>query len=212
MPPAKPTHATTVATVPRRRLGAAARRAQILQAAISCFSAKGFDGTVMDDIAAAASISKPVLYDHFASKDLLYLAMLESLRDRLLAAGSAGFVAAESVEAGFARAIGVFVAFTEASPNAARLLFQAPAGEGARIDAVRRIQAEASASLAGILAVRSPPATSSQHAIAAEFIKAGLHAVALWRVDHPEIAAKELAAILTILGWSGLSELLLKSN
>jgi AcrR family transcriptional regulator len=193
---------------PRRRLSASARRATILRVAIACFGARGFDATAMDDIAAAAGISKPVLYDHFASKDVLYLALLESLRDRLLAAGAASFATATSIEAGVARAIGDFVAFVAAEPDAARLLFQSPAGEGPRVDAARRIQAEASAALAATLDTRTSAVQSTEHAIAIEFIKAGLHAVALWWADHPQITPEQLTAMLATLSWSGLSGLL----
>jgi len=139
---------------------------------------------------------------------LLYLALLESLRDELLAAGAARFAAAKSVEVGLAEAIATFVAFVDARPEAARLLFQSPVGEGPRVDAARRIQAEASAALAATLATRLSAAAPLQHLIAVEFIKAGLHAVALWWTDHPEVAASDLSATLATLGWSGVSGLL----
>jgi AcrR family transcriptional regulator len=54
------------------------RRRQLLNAAHEVFVAHGYHGAAMDDIAEAAKVSKPVLYQHFPGKRELYLALLES--------------------------------------------------------------------------------------------------------------------------------------
>jgi AcrR family transcriptional regulator len=54
------------------------RRAQLLAAAHEVFVANGYHGAAMDEIADAAHVSKPVLYQHFPSKRELYLALLDS--------------------------------------------------------------------------------------------------------------------------------------
>jgi AcrR family transcriptional regulator len=54
------------------------RRRQLLNAAHEVFVAHGFHGAAMDDIAEAAKVSKPVLYQHFPGKRELYLALLEN--------------------------------------------------------------------------------------------------------------------------------------
>ncbi len=64
----------------RRRLPAAQRRMLILDAALRAFADKGYDGASMDEIAAAAGISKAVVYDHVASKRDLYLQLLDAIR------------------------------------------------------------------------------------------------------------------------------------
>ena len=60
------------------------RRAQLLDAANEVFTTKGYHAAAMDDIADAAGISKPVLYQHFGSKLDLYLALLDISCDRLV--------------------------------------------------------------------------------------------------------------------------------
>ena len=60
------------------RLPREERRRQLLSAAQEVFVSKGFHGAVMDDIADAAHVSKPVLYQHFPGKRELYLALLEN--------------------------------------------------------------------------------------------------------------------------------------
>ncbi|WP_051389099.1 TetR/AcrR family transcriptional regulator [Arthrobacter sp. 35W] len=54
------------------------RRSQLLAAALEVFAANGYHGAAMDEIAEAAKVSKPVLYQHFPSKRELYLALLDS--------------------------------------------------------------------------------------------------------------------------------------
>jgi AcrR family transcriptional regulator len=53
------------------------RRLQLLQAAQSAFVGNGYHGASMEDIARAAHVSKPVLYQHFASKRELYIELLD---------------------------------------------------------------------------------------------------------------------------------------
>lgn len=53
------------------------RRLQFLQAAQAVFVANGYQGANMEDIAQAAGVSKPVLYQHFPSKRELYLELLD---------------------------------------------------------------------------------------------------------------------------------------
>ena len=64
------------------RLTAAARREQILDVAVQAFAHQGFHTTSMNDVAVAAGVTKPVLYQHFASKRDLYMALLDEAGTR----------------------------------------------------------------------------------------------------------------------------------
>lgn len=59
------------------RLPRGERREQLLEAASELFVDRGYHATGMDEIADRAGVSKPVLYQHFASKLDLYLAVLQ---------------------------------------------------------------------------------------------------------------------------------------
>jgi len=63
---------------------AAERREQLLSVALDVFAGEGYHQTSMNQIAEAAGITKPVLYQHFASKRELYLALIEEAGGRLL--------------------------------------------------------------------------------------------------------------------------------
>lgn len=60
-----------------QRLPRVERRAQLLEAALSVFTENGYHQAAMDDIAARAGVSKPVLYQHFPGKLELYLALID---------------------------------------------------------------------------------------------------------------------------------------
>jgi len=55
------------------------KTAQILDAALSVFSAQGFRGTTLDQIALQAGMSKPNLLYYFNSKEAIHTALLENL-------------------------------------------------------------------------------------------------------------------------------------
>lgn len=58
------------------RLPAAVRRRQLLEVSLDVFSEHGFHSASMNDLAEAAGVTKPVLYQHFRSKRALFLELL----------------------------------------------------------------------------------------------------------------------------------------
>src|ERR1700716_3978731 len=112
------------------RLPAPRRRRQLLDVALRVFAERGYHPTSMNDLAEAAGVTKPVLYQHFRSKRALYLELLEDVGEQLRAAIDKATTEAstprEQVHAGF-RAYFQFVAEQQ-------LAFQLLFGGGARRD------------------------------------------------------------------------------
>ena len=54
------------------------KRREILRAAVELFTLKGYDGTSVDDIAEAASVSKQTVYSHFGNKETLFALAVET--------------------------------------------------------------------------------------------------------------------------------------
>ncbi len=50
---------------------------EILNAALTVFSQKGYEGALLRDISASLGITKPALYKHFESKEALWNAMID---------------------------------------------------------------------------------------------------------------------------------------
>jgi AcrR family transcriptional regulator len=65
------------------------RRDELLQIAARLFAARGFANVTVDDIGAAAGVSGPALYHHFAGKEALLGEMLVGVSRRLLDGGRA---------------------------------------------------------------------------------------------------------------------------
>ena len=81
-------HSAAMAGKTRVLLDRPTRRAAILRAAAAAFAERGFADTSMDDVAAAAGITRLIVYRHFDSKEALYAAVLQHVRDRLAEEGA----------------------------------------------------------------------------------------------------------------------------
>src|SRR3954471_19547312 len=123
------------------RLPAVQRRRQLFDVSLEVFAERGFHGASMAEIAEAAGVTKPVLYQHFRSKRELYLELLDDVGGQLLDAITKATAAAtgprQQVEAGFT----AYFRFVQDERSAFRLLF----GSGSRRDsqfsgAVRRVE------------------------------------------------------------------------
>jgi AcrR family transcriptional regulator len=97
-----------------RRLTGNERRRQLFAVALRLFAERGYESTTMDEIAEAAGVTKPLLYQHFSSKRALYLELVDSVAEELLAEIGGATAAApgprEQVEDGFAAYFRMLVA------------------------------------------------------------------------------------------------------
>jgi AcrR family transcriptional regulator len=66
------------------RMTAAERREQLVEISRALFAERGLDGTSIEEIAARAGVSKPVVYEHFGGKEGLYAVVVDREVRRLL--------------------------------------------------------------------------------------------------------------------------------
>jgi AcrR family transcriptional regulator len=78
----------------RIRMSSAQRREQLIATGRSLFAERGFDATSIEEIAARAKVSKPVVYEHFGGKEGLYAVVVDrevrALLERVTTALTAG--------------------------------------------------------------------------------------------------------------------------
>ncbi|MEU7138488.1 helix-turn-helix domain-containing protein [Nocardia sp. NPDC046473] len=70
----------------RRRLSTDERRQVLLEAGARLFAERAYDAVLMEDVAAAAGVSRALLYRHFPSKRDLFAGVYEQAADQLLIA------------------------------------------------------------------------------------------------------------------------------
>ncbi|GAB3842447.1 TetR/AcrR family transcriptional regulator [Nesterenkonia populi] len=110
---------------PKRRLPRAQRRLQLLDRAQQVFVAKGFHAASMDDIAEAAAVSKPVLYQHFPGKHELFLDVLETHLAQLTEELTAALAGEKDNRERVQDTVTAFFAFIAREDEAYRLVFTA---------------------------------------------------------------------------------------
>lgn len=59
------------------RLTAPARRTQLIEIARTVFAKRGYEATSVEEIAARAKVSKPIIYEHFGGKEGLYAVLVD---------------------------------------------------------------------------------------------------------------------------------------
>jgi AcrR family transcriptional regulator len=178
-----------------RRLPSDQRRAVIVEAAGRLFGERGYDGTRLDDVAAAAGVTKPILYRHFADKERLYLALLERHRDDL----SRFVVPAEgTLEERLRAVLDVWLGYVESHAYAWRMLFR-DTGGGATIQAFRvEVHARARAVLAGMIgALSERPIPARELGPLGEMLSMGMASLVLWWMEEPGVQRADVLAALT---------------
>jgi AcrR family transcriptional regulator len=181
----------------RQRLPVAERRALIIEAAGQLFGERGYDATRLDEIAAAAGVTKPILYRHFESKRDLYLALLERHRADL-----SGFVDAipdeGTTEERLRAVLDLWLDYVEAHAYSWKLLFR-DSGGGAEISAFRReVHAEARAVLVQVIrSLAASPIARRELEPLAELMSMGMAALVLWWIEEAWVSRPAVLDALT---------------
>jgi AcrR family transcriptional regulator len=184
-------------TASRRRLPAVERRAVVLDAAGRLFGERGYDGTSLDELAAAAGVTKPILYRHFDSKRALYLAVLERHRADLDSFAPL-IPAAGSPRERIRTVLAAWLSYVERHSYAWRMLFRDSGGD-AEIDAFRRdVHGRAREVLAEIIRslnqVRIPEREIEP---LAELMSMGMGSLVVWWIETGAAGRETLLDALT---------------
>lgn len=185
------------------RLSADARREQILDVAIDVFGRSGYYGASMNDIAEAAGVTKPVLYQHFDSKSDLYSALLDEVGHRLLSAIAKATAEAADGKEQTERGFRAYFRWVSQRHDEFMLLF----GGSARHDGefsgqIRRITDDAAAAIAPLISVDIDAShrITLAHALVGLAEGASRRLVGLGESFDPD----EIAAEVSGLAWAGL--------
>jgi AcrR family transcriptional regulator len=194
-----------------QRLPAAARRRQLLDVAVGVFAQRGFHATSMSDVAEAAGVTKPVLYQHFTSKRALYLDLLNDVGLGLRQAIEKATADAPTPRTQVERGLVAFFRFVAEDDECFTLLF----GGGTRRDeefaaAAAKIEHSIATAIATMLEV---PGLAEHERELLAFGIVGLAEgtarrwITLGRqagTEGRQPSTDELAALVSHLAWAGL--------
>jgi len=94
----------------------------LLDVALETFALAGLDATTMDDIAHAAGVTKPLLYQHFKSKRALFLELLDDVVVRVIDVLNAAAEAADGPRRQVEAVCAAYFRFVLHNESAIRLL------------------------------------------------------------------------------------------
>ena len=193
-----------------KRLPADRRRSQLLDVALTQFARRGFNATTMDDIAEAAGVTKPLLYQHFTSKRALYLELVDSVAAVMLEAIGIAVTTAQGprqqVEGGFAAYFHTVVTHADAF----RLLFGSDVPDDPELSrAVRHVEDSIAEAIEGLIdaGLDEDHRRILAYAVVGMAQGASRQFLATRRAgvgDPPDSEATRLARRLGDLAWAGL--------
>jgi AcrR family transcriptional regulator len=186
------------------RLPAARRRRQLLEVARRVFAERGFHAASMNDIAVAAGVTKPVLYQHFASKRELFSELLRDvgrdLQDTITKAVTAAETPRQMVELGFS----AYFSFVDEHRNAFQLFYGGSMARDTEFaDVVSQTENAVAGLVAGLIEIDGLSDGQRQvlgHGIVGMIEGASIH----WLRSSSDADPETLAQQLADLAWRGL--------
>lgn len=183
------------------------RRAALVQAAMRAIRQHGPD-VAMEDIAAAAGVSKPILYRHFLDKGDLYMAVSETATEQLRTALLSSLTADTEPRTVLRLVIEEYLTFIEQQPQLYRFVVRRSfTDRPLSRDPVTTNAALISEALATILRDRLR-ALGLDSGGAETWAHAGVgmvQAAADWWLEHRTLSRDALRDYLVTLAWGGLS-------
>lgn len=187
------------------RLPKAQRREQLMDTARSVFVEQGYHAASMDDIAECAGVSKPLLYQHFPSKLDLYLAILDSGIESLLATSDFSLSNITDNKQRVRATIRSYLEFVDDPNGAYRLVFASDLTNEPEVRArMTHLDHEVIRRIAAVIKEDTGLSESQ-----AQLLGAGLHGLSqvastAW-LGNPDINRDEAVELLSSLAWKGIS-------
>lgn len=191
----------------RRRLPAAERRQRIESAAVEVFAERGYDATTLGEVAAAAGVARSVLYDHFPDKRRLYLHVLGTENNAMLAQVADGITGAGDGRDRMRATIAAYLGYTRDRPAGRRLLVDPVPSGDPELDQVIRGYRDARAQVVTTLLapdLARAGITGTAIPVVVELLIAGVDGVSRWWTEHADAGQDEVVDSVLRLLWQGL--------
>lgn len=171
--------------------------------AVQVFARSGFHATSMNDVAEAAGVTKPVLYQHFDSKQDLYLALIDDVGHRMITAIQKATAGASSGKTQTELGFQAYFRWVADDHDAFLLLFSTQANrDAAATKAIRKITSEAASAIAPLIAIEIDHEKQRTIAHGLVGLAEGVSRRLVERGD--DFDPDELGRLVANLAWAGL--------
>ncbi len=193
--------------VSRKRMTGKERRAQLLDVGRKLFAERGLDGTSIEEIAAQAGVSKPVVYEHFGGKEGLYAVVVDREVERFLAMATQ-LLEGEDTTTKFEVAAVQLLRYIQENADGFRILVRdsnPTSGSGTFASLISDIASQVEYLLADVLKARGYDPKLAP--VYAQMLVGMVAFAGQWWLDARKPKLEEMAAHLVNLAWNGLSQL-----
>jgi AcrR family transcriptional regulator len=182
------------------------RRAQLLDAASEVFTTRGYHAAAMDDIADAAGVSKPVLYQHFESKLDLYLALLDRSCERLADVVGDALTSTDDNAERVVAAVGAFYDFVSATSGEFRFVFESDlTGDNTVQRRLWRVNNDIADAIARVIAGDTALPAAEAKLLAISLVGLAQVSARFWvSAESAQIPLEEAKQLVSSLAWRGL--------
>jgi len=183
------------------------RRAQLLDIGRRLFAERGLDGTSIEEIAAQAGVSKPVVYEHFGGKEGLYAVVVDREVERFLTMATT-LLEGEDTMAKFEVAAVELLRYIQENSDGFRILVRdsnPTSGSGTFASLISDIASQVEHLLGDVLKARGYDPRLAP--VYAQMLVGMVAFAGQWWLDARKPKLEEMAAHLVNLAWNGLREL-----
>ncbi|MGH2805735.1 MAG: TetR/AcrR family transcriptional regulator [Actinomycetota bacterium] len=191
----------------RRRLPRDERSRQLLDAAEDVFAARGIAATTMEDIGERAGVTKPVLYDHFGSKDGLMAALIARRGAELRGDVEAALEGSDGPDDALARGINAYFEFIERHRDAWSALTRETATTTAAAEALEEIRSDQASFITELIVADYPDAGHTRASTYAQIVIGACERLATYTAAGTPASAQELTVHVMDVIWTGFAAL-----
>jgi AcrR family transcriptional regulator len=186
-----------VSAAGRQRLSPAERRLTIERAAAHVFARDGYEAARLEDIAAEAGVTKPMVYRHFGSKKELHMALLVQHRDALAIAALTPFMdASRPLDERIEAMLDAWFHYVEEHPYVGPMLFASTAADPEIRALVADLHARQRAADVALFHEAGADIPDELTEPLAEVVRSSLTGLALWWAAHPDVPRATLVATM----------------
>lgn len=178
----------------------------MLDVAERVFADEGYSAASIELIAREAGISRPIVYEHFGSKDGIYLACVQRARERLETELFEAVAGVDDLSTRLERGIDAIFAFIERNPRPWAVLFSGVAVSGPMAEEMVRMRFGTVDAIADLLDAASPTTPREEVEAFAHALSGAGEQVERWWRRNPDIPRERVVEYLHRFAWSGVSQ------